>query len=67
MINHHITTLENAEHVIKWFDDGKYYLGYVCDDCGKLVVVTKNADEATIDALVEELTIDYVDELLGKA
>ena len=67
MIDHHITTLENAEHVIKWFDDGKYYLGYVCDDCGKLVVVAKSANEATIDALVEELTADYVDELMGRA
>lgn len=67
MIDHHITTLETAEHVIKWVDDGVYKLGYVCEDCGKLVVVARSTDEAVIDALIAELTADYVNELLGRA
>ena len=67
MIDHHITTLDTAEHVIKWFDEGKYFLGYVCEDCGNLVVVAKSANEEVIDGIVEELTADYVNELLGRA
>jgi len=67
MIDHHITTLDTAEHVVKWYDDGIYYLGYVCEDCGKLVVAEKSADEAVIDAIIADLTADYVDELLGRA
>jgi hypothetical protein len=67
MIDHHITTLDTAEHVVKWYDDGIYYLGYVCEDCGKLVVAEKSADEAVIDAIIADLTADYVNELLGRS
>ena len=67
MIDHHITTLDTAEHVIKLVEDGIYKLGYVCEDCGKLVIVARSADEAVIDAIIAELTADYVNELLGRS
>lgn len=67
MIDHHITTLDTAEHVIKLVEDGIYKLGYVCEDCGKLVIVARSADESVIDDIISQLTADYVDELMGRA
>ncbi|MBO4251784.1 MAG: hypothetical protein J5911_03875 [Clostridia bacterium] len=69
LADHVVASIYEAEKVIKWYDDGIWYLGYVCEYCGTMISVPEfcSDNEATVDGIIANLpkVKDYIEDLTG--